>query len=569
MRIFRLTAIFSLFCYTVAAYQYPVSGVKGLHSASFAEMRSNHFHSGIDIKTDGVEGKEIVASEDGYISRVVYSAYGYGLALYVTHPHKGTMTVYGHLKRFADKIDKLVSENRFATRSNNVDLQIKEGLFPVSKGEVIGYSGNTGNSFGPHLHYELRNQAGTHTYNIVRRGLFQPKDNIPPRLLALHYIQVDTLQGVAIESVPQRYLLKKVGTKYIVTDSVKVGRCGYFLLECRDNQSDNYTNRFGVYRVSQSVNGECNFTYKIDSFAFADSRLCNLVSYYPLQRGAKCEIIRLGCVSDAVAKFYTTLKDRGTIVTAVAEKKSIKIEVEDDCGNISTLCFDVVGDRGLTKVLPDNRAVVAGAGHRVDLSHIGVKATIFPDALYYPTFCSVENCMDKDTIADVVVLSNRCRIMDSNIPLQRAVYVSIDAKIPLHLQSRSCIALKNRTGRYFYLGGYYAAGRVRVATRSIGEMCVVADTIAPKVQPLWSDKENMRSKKGLEFQISDNFSGISKYDLYIDGKWFPLDFLPIKGIAYYNFDTTLPAGDNTQHGIEVHLKDKVGNISQWSGTFYR
>ena len=106
-----------------------------------------------------------------------------------------------------------------------------------------------------------------------------------------------------------------------------------------------------------------------------------------------------------------------------------------------------------------------------------------------------------------------------------------------------------------------------MATRSIGEMCVVADTIAPKVQPLWSDKENLRSKKGLEFQISDNFSGISKYDLYIDGKWFPLDFSPIKGIAYYNFDATLPAGEKTLQRVKVHLKDNVGNISQLSGTF--
>lgn len=568
MRIFRLILLFSLFCGVAAAYQYPVSGVKGLHSASFAEMRSNHFHSGIDIKTDGVEGKAIIASEDGYISRVVYSAYGYGLALYLTHPKRGTMTVYGHLSRFTKQIDKFVEDNRFATHSNSVDLQLDSDVFPVSKGDVIGYSGNTGHSFGPHLHYELRNQSGTHTYNIVRRGLFRPKDAIAPRLLAIQYIEVDTVQGVAVEATPVRYALKKVGSRYTVADSVKVGRCGYFLIECRDNQSDNFTNRFGVYRVSQRVDGNCNFEYRVDSFAFADTRLCNMVSYYPLQRDAKCEILRLGCVADGAEKFYPCLKNRGAILTNQGEKKSIEVEVEDDCGNISTLSFNVFGKKECFKAQPCSRAVVAGVAERTDLSHVGVSATIFSEALYYPIFCSVEHTLERDTIPGVVVLSNRCRVMDNNIPLKSGVYVSIAADIPLHLQTRSCIALKNRKGRYFYLGGHYAAGRVRVKTRSVGEMTIVADTVAPKAKPLWDEKRDIRRVKRLEIKIWDNFSGICDYDLYVDGKWHPLDFNPMKGIASCSLNHSIFTDCGSKHNLLLKLKDNLGNLSEYQYTLF-
>ncbi|MBQ2417079.1 MAG: M23 family metallopeptidase, partial [Alistipes sp.] len=140
MRQFRFLILFAAISCVAFAYQYPIKGVKGLHSASFAEMRPDHFHSGVDIKTDGRQGFEVVAAADGYISRVSRSAYGYGLAVYVTHPKLGTMTVYGHLSRFTERIDSLVREHRYQNRRNSVDISFSAEQFPVAAGDIIGYS---------------------------------------------------------------------------------------------------------------------------------------------------------------------------------------------------------------------------------------------------------------------------------------------------------------------------------------------------------------------------------------------------------------------------------------------
>ena len=135
-------------------YIFPVKDVAGLYSSNFGEMRTNHFHSGIDIKTNGVEGKPVVATADGYISRIFQSPSGYGLALYVNHPN-GTMTVYGHLQRFRSDIARYVYKERHRQKKHRVDLYLSAETFPVKQGDTIALSGNSGSSGGPHLHYEI------------------------------------------------------------------------------------------------------------------------------------------------------------------------------------------------------------------------------------------------------------------------------------------------------------------------------------------------------------------------------------------------------------------------------
>ena len=571
MRQFRLLILFAAVSCAAFAYKYPIKDVKGLHSASFAEMRPDHFHSGVDIKTDGRQGLEVVAAADGYISRVSRSAYGYGLAVYVAHPKLRTMTVYGHLSRFTEPIDSLVREYRYANRRNSVDISFSAEQFPVAAGDIIGYSGNTGNSFGPHLHYELRNISGTHTYNIVRRNILRPKDSVAPQLLTLHYIEVDTLEGVAVEAAARSYSLKQAGKGYTVVGDIKVGRGGYFVLECRDRQSDNGTSRFGVYRVKQSVDGVKNFEYCNDGFAFADTRYCDAVSHYPMQRSAKCEVIALLQREGTPNYLYRSADGRGVITAAASERKKVDIEVEDDCGNISKLSFGVVGkaDDKLFTAVKDERATVVSAGRGVALTDFGARVYIGAEALYYPVFAKVERRDACPQIEGLVVLSDLYSVLDESLPIKEHITVSIDAQVPLNLQTKCLIARKNRRGGYSSLGGYYAARSVHTKSRSGGEMVVVADTLAPSIKPKWRSGADLRSSNRLSFEIRDNFSGIASYQLYIDGEWKTLGYAPLQSNLYHTFDTPLAAGKKSTHTVRLKVWDNVGNVTVFEDTFYR
>lgn len=557
-------------------YHYPILDVRGLHSASFGEMRTNHFHSGIDIKTEGVEGKTVVAAADGYVSRLVHSPSGYGLAIYITHPHLETMTVYGHLSRFRPDIAEAVRAERYATRCNRVDINIAPERFPVRRGEVIGYSGNSGTSFGPHLHFELRAADGERTLNVIRQGVCTPKDNTPPQMLVLDYIDIDTLEGVAVERMRRSFTLTRRGTEYTTDSEVEVGRCGYFVLRCRDRQNGTW-NRYGIYRATVHVEQKTIFEYRMDGFRFADTRACNVVAYYPLQLNARCEAIRLSKVAGCPDEYYTALVAGGTVGAAPNERKNIIIEIEDDCGNISSAHI-VARGRDDDERLPSaahlraQNSKVAGIARITTLACKGGTVGVPATALYEPAFCSIirrnDRCDANDSIEGVESLSAEYRVLSPTTPLRSSIGVHITADIPVAMMRQVCIARRNSKGGWAYEGGHYAAGGGYIAARNAGDMAVVADVAPPKIEPLFADCPDTRLHTEIRFRVSDNFSGIDTYTLHIDGEWIAVDFSPVKGIMAHKFEGHSTNGSR-RHTAELRITDRCGNTATWRGEFVR
>lgn len=552
-----------------AEYVYPVLNVAGYYSASFGEMRPDHFHGGVDIKTDGVKGKPLVAVADGYISRISVTPGGYGRALYLTLDN-GVTAVYGHISRFRGDIEEYVLAERRRQRKNAVQLYPAAGRFRVQQSEMIALSGNSGTSFGPHLHFELRDTPTQRTLNTVKQGVIRPKDNIAPSFVRVHYIEVDTLDGIPVPAAPASYNAVKIDSAtYRLTQEkpVEAGRNGYFVVEATDRRNG-VQNTFGIYRMSLETDSVKCFEYRMDGFTFDLSRYCNTASYYPMQLTSRNEAICLALPEGGTDYFCTTALDRGALRLAPDERKRLRIEAEDDCGNLSHLEFTV---RGHAESFRAERDSTSTALHR-DKAHtlcLGSEFTahIPAGALYESCYCRPERreaAPCKDTT--VLILSPAYRIFDATTPLHKPIAISVRAYIPPQLRPHVTLAARNPRGRTVCIGGSYADGCVTTRTRTTGDLFIVADTTAPTVTPLFKPGGDLTKSGGLRFRIGDNFSGIASCSLYIDGEWTPCDRYPVQGTLCALF-TEAPSGG--RHWVRLQITDSCGNKCEWESKFYR
>lgn len=551
-----------------ADYVYPVQEVAGLYAANFGELRPGHFHAGVDIKTDGAEGKRLVAVADGYISRVTITPGGYGRAVYLTL-RNGTTAVYGHLQRFRDDIERHVYDQRCRRRANRIDLHFGPETWPVRQGDEIGRSGNSGSSMGPHLHFELRDTPTQRRLNIVRQGVIRPVDDLPPRILRIHYIEVDTLDGVCVESRRAEYaVLRTAEGRYRLArqEPVPAGRKGYFVAEVTDRRNGVH-NTFGVWRVAAYIDDERYFEYRMDGFMPAEARCCDAVSCYPVQLSTRNEAIRLAQGAGSPGCFYPAAEERGLVRTRPEQVRQVRIEAEDDMGNVSSLEFDIRGRAGEFRARVDSGALAlhpqlaatVGAGRDAQIR-------IPAGALYEALFCRPEKVATPAVPAGVAVLSPAYRLLGAATPLRNAAEYSIRVEAPPRLQLRAALARIDHKGRVAFVGGTYTGGRVTARTRSTGPMFAVADTLPPTVEPLFADGANLSQAESLRFRAGDNFAGIISCLLTIDGQWAPCDRYPMQGRLEYRFGETA-TGRN--HTYRLTVTDACGNSTRCEGTFYR
>ena len=552
-------------------YVYPLKNVAGYYSANFGEMRPNHFHAGTDFKTDGVEGKEVVSVADGYISRISLSPSGYGLALYVSHPN-GTTSVYGHLSRFRKDIHEFVLSERRRLKRSKVDLYCDKDRFPVKQGEVIALSGNTGSSMGPHLHFELRESSSQKTLNIIAQGIIKPKDNISPYFMKLHYFEVDTIGGIPYHSKPTTYRVYKASDNNYKTElktPIKVGRKGYFVVETSDRKND-CTNTYGVYNLAMELDGRKIFEYRNDGFTFDLSRYCNALSYYPIQRNSRNEVMRTALLQGTPRLFFPTVVNQGLITTKEGEKREVTLLATDDCRNTSILSFSIEGksDEECFKPQEDTSLKEVYYNHDFAQKVDDTFSVIIPKGALYE---SIAMRMETSEIVPKVdstikILSPAYLVHDDNTPLQKSIGIVFSHNVDKNLQRQTSVARVSANGSVSYVGGTYRYNRIVARTTSFGTFCLVADLTPPVISPSFKDGGDYRTSDKISFRVWDNFSGVASYDVWVDGEWTPVEFARNRSII--NLKAEGIEGDK-KHTILIKAKDSCGNIASWEGNFIK
>lgn len=520
-------------------------------SATFAELRPNHLHSGIDIKTQGVEGKAVYAVADGYVSRIGVSPYGYGLALYITH-NDGYTSVYGHLQRFSPSIAKYVKNYQYSHKTFTSQIYPSKDKFPIKKGDLIAYSGNSGGSGGPHLHFEIRHTDSEKPVNPLFFG-YQIADDVKPSIngVAVYPVGEATLEG---KINPMFFSLVGQNGKYGLKDrecvhangEVAVGVCAY-------DQVGTSTNKNGPYLYEVYFNELLAFQVECDSFSFDETRYVNSLLDYRHYKEKKTSYVRSEI--DPFNKISVIARKNGTIVLSEGDTVAVTIKVKDYAGNASKVYFDLVGTVPAKVERPEHRRseyFVKADGTmnaNIDIEAFSVKTskgTFFRDEWVKTGQRDRTDCC-----------SRIYRFGDEGLAVFKNITVSITPNEEWMNQKGLFIASIDKNGKVSSLGGELKDGRMVTETRTLGEYTIMVDSIAPKVSATnFKDGASIKELKSLRFKISDDMTGIDTYDIFLNDEWVLGKYDAKNNLLYYEFDEHLPVG---KINVKVVVKDAVGN----------
>lgn len=537
-------------------------------SANFGELRTTNLHTGIDIRTGGAEGVPVVAAADGYVYRIGIRPGGYGRAIYLAHAD-GTSTVYGHLSRFTAEIDNYVARRQYAEREQSLDIFPTPGMFTFRQGDVIAYSGNSGRSYGPHLHFEIRDHVSDRLYNPAKLLRLDVEDTLPPEIHRLYYFRVDTLHGVPLHRLTASLpVIKKGEGSYALNAPAELPGDGYFAIETVDRKNG-VANTFAVYRITLDAGGSARFEYIMDNCTFGQAAYESGVAVYPLNRDSRHHVVRLAVMPQVALPFYGAVRERGLL--SLSDGDTVSIKVEDDRGNESVLDFTVarVPDEAYSFVVPGS--VKVDDRYPFSKTTGGLRATVPARSLYEPIFYRQEELAEPPhTVHDasVKILSPFYSVGDGDVPLLSAIELEIECALPPELRRQAVIARVNGGGNLVSCGGEWKEGRVVAKTRTFGTYCVVADTKAPQIAAGFKSGADMSKAERLVFDVRDEFSGISSYEAFVDGKWVILEYDYVRNRLLHRFDDRL-CGRGKKHTILLKVADTAGNAAEYSASYYR
>ncbi len=536
-----------------------------LLSGSFAELRSNHFHSGIDIKTRGVTGVSVHAVAGGYISRIVVSPTGFGKALYISHPN-GTTSVYAHLQSFSDNVERYVKNNQYEKKSFRVDLNVPENLFKIKQDEIIGKSGNSGSSGGPHLHFELRDTDTEEPLNPLEFK-FPVEDTTPPRIFSLMVAPLNESSHAGYAGEKKTYPVIFKNGKYQLRDSHVIPAYGNIgiAIQANDYFDDSY-NKCGIYSIQLKFDGELYYSFQMDRFSFAETRYINSHIDYDEYIQTNRRFHKTWIDPGNRLRIYNYLRQGGYLKVTDGNYHPVKIELKDRHGNTSVLEFSIVSRN---KKIPrrEDKFEKLLRFDRENKFNTGEVRIEFPEGSLYNDvkFDYTKIQGGKQFLSPVHV------IHEETVPLHTSAWLSVKAEnLEKRLQEKALLVnVDTVSGEISSAGGEFKNGWVTGNIRTFGNYAIAVDTVPPEIVPL-SIKNNyeITETSQIRFKIDDELSGIQKIEGYIDGKWALFEYDPKSNLIVHRFDAErFEMGK--RHQFVLTVTDYSGNQNTYEATFWK
>ncbi len=507
--LFLLFATTPLLTYS-QQYSNPVTITPAL-SGNFGELRSNHFHSGIDFKTQQVINKPIVAIEEGYVSRISVSPGGYGLALYIDHPATGHTSVYGHLDSFSAKIAAYVREKQYELESFSVNLHPEKDLLPVKKGEQIALSGNTGSSGGPHLHFEIRDTPTQDPLDALAH-LARVPDTQKPDLRGIAFYPVDGKGVVNVSSNPLRLPVSKdksgnpLGTGRVITAWGRIG-VGVKAYDKMNGQP----NIYGVKQIRLFVDDEPVFSSSMDRFPLAKTRMLNSFIDFEEWKERRSFFMKSFIEPGNSLSLYEAVNNGYIDITEERDYR-FRYQLEDHYGNRLTYSFTVMGKK---QPIPAQQPCEQYMAWNFNNSYIGMGFSLsIPGGNLYTDIC-YSHAVTKDP----AYYSDVHRVNNKPVPLHQHAQMWIRLNSDkLTEKNRYGIVSISDKGTGSWIGGEYKHGGLTVSIRELGNRyAITADTIAPVITPLEAGK--WASRRQIRIRLRDDKSGIAAFRGEINGRF--------------------------------------------------
>lgn len=555
--IIALFIVLSSFSQSYPVLDHPPLKIPVFLSGNFGEIRSNHFHTGLDIKTRGSEGYNLYAVWPGRVSRIKISPYGYGKALYITHPN-GYTTVYAHLKRFSPEIEAFIKKEQYRKKSYAIEIFPAADQFVFATGDKVALSGNSGSSQGPHLHFEIRETKSEKPVNPQLFGI-EVNDKVKPSVYGIK-IESKSENGGVNKKDHAYFGVGGVHGDYILNTGVvkAFGPTGIYI-----HTIDKYSgvpNSNGTYNITMLVNDTVVYSMELNKLDFATKRFINNHIDYKLFKQKRKKYQRCFVEGYNHLDFYSNLKNKGVVNILHGEKYDFKIYTSDLIGNTSEVNFSIIGDSLAQKPAAENNADGFHIVYQKDKEiHLPMAKIHFPAKTFYNTqYLPVSSSPSSKAITPVY------HIGDKTIPIHGYfdIVINTDVKNTKGLFLASLSPNQSVIGADFIKKtndqGFW------FKTRYLGDYALMKDTVAPTIKPTnYYFNKNYKSGQTLRFTFVEKLTGINSYNLFIDGEWALLEYDAKRKSFIYRCD-----GEKLSKGVhkfEFILEDGVKNQSVYSG----